>query len=113
MKGSVEVRELGAGGYFPARQSKVAVRLLDQASAFPYSTSEAEAVGGEVNPVGGISDLLAKRVREEYGSKAVKLFPHHLCHAASVCELLPPDALAKIIVYDGMARFGAPSIRRP
>lgn len=48
------------------------------------------------------SDLLPKRVIEQYHPKCVRLFPHHLCHAASACVMLPPKAKAAFLVYDGM-----------
>jgi len=48
------------------------------------------------------SDLLPKRVIEQYQPKCVRLYPHHLCHAASVCLLLPPKSKAAFLVYDGM-----------
>jgi carbamoyltransferase len=48
------------------------------------------------------SDLLPKRVIEQYHPKCVRLFPHHLCHAASACLLLPNNSKAAILVYDGM-----------
>jgi carbamoyltransferase len=48
------------------------------------------------------SDLLPKRVIEQYHPKCVRLFPHHLCHAASACLMLPPKSKAAFLVYDGM-----------
>lgn len=48
------------------------------------------------------SDLLPRRVLEEYQGRTVRLFPHHLCHAASACMLLPPGMRAAVLVYDGM-----------
>jgi carbamoyltransferase len=48
------------------------------------------------------SDLLPRRVSEEYWGITLRLFPHHLCHAASACMLLPPGTRAAVLVYDGM-----------
>lgn len=48
------------------------------------------------------SDLLPRRVLEEYRDKPIRLFPHHLCHAASACMMLPSGKRAAILVYDGM-----------
>ncbi len=48
------------------------------------------------------SDLIPKRVIEQYQPKLVRLFPHHLCHAASACIILPPKTNAALLVYDGM-----------
>jgi carbamoyltransferase len=48
------------------------------------------------------SDLLPKRVIEQYQPKRIRLFPHHLCHAASACMMLPPETRAAFLVYDGM-----------
>jgi carbamoyltransferase len=47
------------------------------------------------------SDLLPARVRYELGNRPPKLYPHHLCHAASVAMLLPPRSTAAILIYDG------------
>ena len=48
------------------------------------------------------SDLLPRRAMEEYQKKTIRLFPHHLCHAASTCLMLPYGTRAAILVYDGM-----------
>jgi carbamoyltransferase len=47
------------------------------------------------------SDLIPKRVRDDLRDRALHLFPHHLCHAASVYMMLPPGTRAGVIVYDG------------
>lgn len=48
------------------------------------------------------SDLLPRRVFAQYGEIPIRLFPHHLCHAASVCMMLEPGTRAAVLVYDGM-----------
>jgi carbamoyltransferase len=48
------------------------------------------------------SDLLPGRVRHELRDRPLRLFPHHLCHAASVLLMLPPQHRAAILIYDGM-----------
>jgi carbamoyltransferase len=47
------------------------------------------------------ADTLPARVRHEYYRGRIRLFPHHLCHAASAYMMLPVGAKAGIIVYDG------------
>lgn len=47
------------------------------------------------------SDILPVRVRHNLKGHSVKLYPHHLCHAASAYLMLPPMAQAGVIVYDG------------
>lgn len=48
------------------------------------------------------SDLLPRRVSLAYRDIPIHFFPHHLCHAASACMMLPPRTRAAILVYDGM-----------
>ncbi len=47
------------------------------------------------------SDVLPARVRHDLRDIPVKSFPHHLCHAASAYMMLPPQAKAGVIVFDG------------
>jgi carbamoyltransferase len=63
-----------------------------------------EAAGVRIDEVDRFvsSDLLPRRVLEEYQDKPIRLFPHHLCHAASACMMLPPGTRAAVLVYDGM-----------
>jgi carbamoyltransferase len=48
------------------------------------------------------SDLLPRRVITAYPEQDIRLYPHHLCHAASACAMLPPGTRSVILVYDGM-----------
>lgn len=48
------------------------------------------------------SDLLPQKALFELLPRDVVLYPHHLCHAASACMLLPIGSTAAILVYDGM-----------
>lgn len=63
-----------------------------------------DAAGAEFSEIARFvsSDLLPRRVLEAYHVNTIRLFPHHLCHAASVCMMLPPGAQAAVLVYDGM-----------
>lgn len=63
-----------------------------------------DAAGIEMDMVARFvsSDLLPRRVLEEYQNKTFRLFPHHLCHAASACMMLPLGVRAALLVYDGM-----------
>ncbi|AWJ88973.1 hypothetical protein Sp245p_03800 [Azospirillum baldaniorum] len=47
------------------------------------------------------SDLLPRKIMSEWPDMEIRTFSHHLCHAASAVCLLPPDAKAAVIVYDG------------
>ena len=47
------------------------------------------------------SDILPIRVRYDLQNNEMRLFPHHLCHAASAYMILPFSSRAGIIVYDG------------
>jgi carbamoyltransferase len=47
------------------------------------------------------SDTLPARVRHDLRSHELRLYPHHLCHAASAYMMLPLGAKAGILVYDG------------
>lgn len=65
------------------------------------------------------NDLLPIRARRFNEDLPLTLYPHHLCHAASVAMMLPPSSRAAILVYDGMgsvkpisAESIGPSVRR-
>lgn len=47
------------------------------------------------------SDTLPARVKHEFRGRSLRLFGHHLCHAASAYLMLPPGMRAGVIVYDG------------
>lgn len=47
------------------------------------------------------SDLLCGRVRYEYRERPLKLYPHHLCHAAAAYMMAPVGSRAAVLVYDG------------
>jgi carbamoyltransferase len=47
------------------------------------------------------SDLLPMRVRHRLRGRPLKLYPHHLCHAASAYIMLPLPSRAGILVIDG------------
>lgn len=48
------------------------------------------------------NDLLPMRARQEYPLKKLILYHHHICHAASVAAMIPPNHRTAILVYDGM-----------
>lgn len=47
------------------------------------------------------SDTIPARTREAFGEGALKLYSHHLCHAASAYLMMPSGCTAGILVYDG------------
>ncbi|MGZ5441457.1 MAG: carbamoyltransferase C-terminal domain-containing protein [Thermoanaerobaculia bacterium] len=47
------------------------------------------------------SDLLPTKVRGDLPDLSHERYAHHLCHAASAYMLVPPDATAAVVVYDG------------
>jgi carbamoyltransferase len=47
------------------------------------------------------SDTLPARTRHELRTYPLKVFPHHLCHAASAYMMLPAKTRAGILVWDG------------
>jgi carbamoyltransferase len=47
------------------------------------------------------ADTIPSRVRHDLKDRALHLYPHHLCHAASAYMMLPAGAKAGILVYDG------------
>lgn len=47
------------------------------------------------------SDVLPSRARKALEKHKLRLFPHHLCHAASAYMMLQAGAIAGVIVYDG------------
>ncbi len=47
------------------------------------------------------SDSIPTRVRAELHRYDLRLFSHHLCHAASAYMMLPAGARAGVLVYDG------------
>jgi carbamoyltransferase len=51
------------------------------------------------------SDTLANRARADFGGRSLKLFRHHLCHAASAYLALPTRGRTGIVVYDGYGTF--------
>ena len=55
------------------------------------------------------SDTLATRARADLGGKPLKLFRHHLCHAASAYLALPRSGRTGIIVYDGYGSIRSPA----
>ncbi len=48
------------------------------------------------------SDLLPARAMTLSDGRKVRLFQHHLCHAASVAMMVPPGKSSAILVADGM-----------
>lgn len=70
-------------------------------AAVDYCLSAAGVALGDVEGFVS-SDLLPGRVMEAYASYPMALYPHHACHAASSCVMLPPSTRAAILVYDGM-----------
>lgn len=61
----------------------------------------AESVSmAEVDRIVG-SNTLPARVQVGLAHKDVRLYPHHLCHAASAYLMLPPGTRAGVLVYDG------------
>lgn len=51
------------------------------------------------------SDIMPRRVMHELRDYSVRLYQHHLCHAASAYMMLEPAVRAAILVYDG---YGSP-----
>jgi carbamoyltransferase len=54
------------------------------------------------------SDLLPARVKHNLRDQNLKIFPHHLCHAASAYLMLPAGKRAGIVVYDGFGSIQTP-----
>ncbi|OKO83557.1 carbamoyltransferase C-terminal domain-containing protein [Bradyrhizobium sp. NAS96.2] len=54
------------------------------------------------------SDTLPTKVRTEFRGRNLRLFPHHLCHAASAYMMLPPGSKAGVLVYDGFGSIVGP-----
>jgi carbamoyltransferase len=54
------------------------------------------------------SDTLPARVRQQFSGGNLRLFPHHLCHAASAYMMLPTGAKSGILVYDGYGSIVGP-----
>jgi carbamoyltransferase len=54
----------------------------------------------DVNAIVGC-DTLPARIRHDLRDHNVRLYPHHLCHAASAYLMLPPGTRAGVLVYDG------------
>jgi carbamoyltransferase len=59
------------------------------------------------------SDALPARVRSGLRGRRHKIFPHHLCHAASAYMMLPPGTRAGVLVYDGYGAVVGPSADDP
>lgn len=61
------------------------------------------AEGVSLSEVGSVvsSNILPLRVQRSLKDHQVRLYPHHLCHAASAYLMLPWGARAGVIVYDG------------
>lgn len=57
------------------------------------------------------SDLLPARATTLANGRSVRLFGHHLCHAASVAMMVPDGQSAAILVADGMGRIAGRSER--
>jgi carbamoyltransferase len=66
-----------------------------------YCLDAAGITRGDISRVVS-SDLLPHRARRACAGIPTTLYPHHLCHAASVYMMVPPDTRAAIIVVDGM-----------
>jgi carbamoyltransferase len=63
---------------------------------------QTERIGRDQISVAVSNDLLPIRARRFMEWLGLTLYPHHLCHAASVAMMLPPNSRAGILVYDGM-----------
>jgi carbamoyltransferase len=61
------------------------------------------AEGITIDDVGHIvsADTFPARLRHDLRGRDLKLFPHHLCHAASAYMMLPVGTRAGIFVWDG------------
>src|SRR4029078_7325688 len=82
-------RKHGMSNFFHNPVEKSVAYCLDYAS---LSLADVEIVS---------SNLLPARARFEYRHLPVKLYPHHLCHAAAAYMLLPSGSSAGVLVYDG------------
>jgi carbamoyltransferase len=58
------------------------------------------------------SDLLPARARTMTDGRGVRLFEHHLCHAASVAMMVPSGRSAAILVADGMGAITKPGLNK-
>jgi len=54
------------------------------------------------------SDVLPARVQHTLRAHRLRLYPHHLCHAASAYLMLPDTPRAGVIVYDGFGSVCGP-----
>lgn len=61
----------------------------------------AERVDLDAVEVVAASDTIPARTRAAFGGKPMRLFSHHLCHAAAAYMMLPRGTRAAILVYDG------------
>jgi carbamoyltransferase len=61
------------------------------------------AEGVSLREVGSVvsSNILPLRIQRSLKDHPVRLYPHHLCHAASAYLMLPQGAKTGVIVYDG------------
>lgn len=54
------------------------------------------------------SDTLPARLRIAFRDHNLRLFSHHLCHAASAYMMVPSDSTAGVLVYDGFGSIVGP-----
>lgn len=59
------------------------------------------------------SDIMPRRVTHELRDYSVRLYQHHLCHAASAYMMLEPAVRAGILVYDGYGSPKGPDVTHP
>lgn len=59
------------------------------------------------------ADTLPARLRYDLRQRSVRLFSHHLCHAASAYMMLPVGKRAGVLVYDGYGSIRGPASNDP
>jgi carbamoyltransferase len=59
------------------------------------------------------SDIMPHRVTHELRDYSLRLYQHHLCHAASAYMMLDPAVRAGILVYDGYGSPTGPDVTHP
>lgn len=70
---------------------------------------DAEGIDLDAVEVVAASDTIPTRSRVAFAGKTLRLFSHHLCHAAAAYMMLPRGCRAAILVYDGYGSIvGAP-----
>jgi carbamoyltransferase len=94
-------RKHGMSNFFHNPVEKSVAYCLDYAG---ISLSDVEIVS---------SNLLPGRARFEYRDIPIRLYAHHLCHAAAAYMLLPPHSNTGVLVYDGAGSIQSQTADQP